>query len=213
MKAMIIAIIFILASEAYAMIINIPADYPTIQQGIDASNNGDTVLVQPGTYYENINFNGHNIVLGSLFLTTGDTSYIEQTVIDGNAAGSVITLNTDEDSTTALTGFTITNGKAVAGAGIYCDSASPKILSNHIISNSSDIGFGGLTYGGGIYCVQFNGIIMGNSFIDNLCESPDFAAGGAVYCRESDFLFSDNLIESNEAWGRGSGGWGGGIYC
>ena len=120
MKAMIIAIIFILASEAYAMIINIPADYPTIQQGIDASNNGDTVLVQPGTYYENINFNGHNIVLGSLFLTTGDTSYIEQTVIDGNAAGSVITLNTDEDSTTALTGFTITNGNPWGKNRVEC---------------------------------------------------------------------------------------------
>ena len=31
-------------------IINIPSDYPTIQGGIDASVNGDTVLVQPGTY-------------------------------------------------------------------------------------------------------------------------------------------------------------------
>ena len=52
--------------------INIPGDYPTIQQGIDASVDGDTVPVQPDTYYENINFNGHNIVPGSLFLTSRD---------------------------------------------------------------------------------------------------------------------------------------------
>ena len=33
---------------AFATIIDIPDDYPTIQEGIDASNDGDTVLVQPG---------------------------------------------------------------------------------------------------------------------------------------------------------------------
>ena len=64
----------ILGSITSATVINIPADYATIQAGIDASSDGDTVLVQPGTYVENINFNGHNVVLGSLFLTTGDTS-------------------------------------------------------------------------------------------------------------------------------------------
>ena len=69
----IVAVFYISIS---ATIINIPADYSTIQEGIDASSDGDTVLVQPDTYVENINFNGHNIVLGSLFLTTGDTSYI-----------------------------------------------------------------------------------------------------------------------------------------
>jgi hypothetical protein len=79
-------------------IINIPADYSTIQQGINASIDGDTVLVQPGTYVENINFNGQNIVLGSLFLTTGDTSYISQTVIDGDSAGTVLTLTSGENS-------------------------------------------------------------------------------------------------------------------
>ena len=62
-----------LALSSSATIINIPADYPTIQQGIDASVDGDTVLVQPGTYVENINFNAHNIVLGSLFLGTDGT--------------------------------------------------------------------------------------------------------------------------------------------
>ena len=52
------SIIFLMMAYilCWSTIINIPADYPTIQQGIDASTDGDTVLVQPGEYYF-INFN------------------------------------------------------------------------------------------------------------------------------------------------------------
>ena len=84
---------------AYGTIINIPDDYLTIQEGIDHSSDGDTVLVDPGTYGENVNFNGHNITLASLFLTTGDTSYISSTIIDGSQDTSVIIFESGEDST------------------------------------------------------------------------------------------------------------------
>lgn len=56
--------------------IHIPADYPTIQQGINVAFNGDTVLVEPGTYNENINFGGKNITVASEFLITLYTAYI-----------------------------------------------------------------------------------------------------------------------------------------
>jgi hypothetical protein len=57
-----------------AKTIRVPVDQPNIQSGINATNNGDTVLVLSGTYAGNINFNGKKIVVGSSFLTTGDTS-------------------------------------------------------------------------------------------------------------------------------------------
>lgn len=75
-KLLIFLMLFFAFYGLYATIINVPDDQPTIQAGIDASTNGDTVLVQPGTNYENINYNGKNITVASLFLTTQDTTYI-----------------------------------------------------------------------------------------------------------------------------------------
>jgi len=87
--------------------------FSTIQGAINCAYENDTILVAPGTYVENINYNGKNIVVSSLFLTTQDTSYISQTIIDGNQNGSVVTFENGEDSTAFLTGFTIKNGNYV----------------------------------------------------------------------------------------------------
>ena len=95
MKALfffVISGLFLLANLR-ATTIHVPSQQPTIQAGINAATNFDTVLVDTGRYVENINFNGKNIVVGSLLLTTGDSSYIFQTVIDGNQSGRVVKEN------------------------------------------------------------------------------------------------------------------------
>ncbi|MFQ6606824.1 MAG: choice-of-anchor D domain-containing protein, partial [Fidelibacterota bacterium] len=73
------------------MVFLVPAGQPTIQAAISLTLDHDTVLVDPGTYQENINFNGKNIVLRS-------TSGPETTIIDGNQNGSVVTFESGEDS-------------------------------------------------------------------------------------------------------------------
>ena len=113
-------ILILLFSFLHATIINIPADQPSIQAGIDAAVNTDTVLVQPGTYIENINYNGKLITVGSLFLTTQDSTYISSTIIDGNSSGRVVTFTNDENSSAVLCGFTITNGLASGGYPASC---------------------------------------------------------------------------------------------
>ena len=117
------AIIFI-ASLLFAQTINIPGDYATIQEGINAANTGDTVLVAPGTYIENIDFYGKNITVASHYLINPDTSLISQTIIDGNQIWGVVTMDAG-----TLNGFTITNGSSYDGGGIYC-SGSAILLQN-----------------------------------------------------------------------------------
>jgi len=82
--------------------INVPADQPTIQAAINAAQNGDTVLVAPGTYSENINFVGKAVTVTS---SGGRTV----TTIDGHQAGTVVTFGTNEGQNSVLSGFTITN--------------------------------------------------------------------------------------------------------
>jgi hypothetical protein len=70
-------------SASAQTIIHIPADQPTIQAGIDAAHNGDTVLVSPGTYYENIDFKGKAITVTS-------SAGAAVTTIDGGGNGPAV---------------------------------------------------------------------------------------------------------------------------
>ena len=91
-------------------IINIPADQPTIQAGIDAAANGDTILVHSGRYFENIDFVGKAITVASLYLTEEDESYIHNTIIDGNQNGSCAKFISGEQNDSVLNGFTMEHG-------------------------------------------------------------------------------------------------------
>ncbi|MCP4634229.1 MAG: hypothetical protein GY855_14990, partial [candidate division Zixibacteria bacterium] len=209
-----VCIVLVIASIANARIINIPVDYSTIQGGINSSSDGDTVLVQTGTYYENINFNGHEIVVGSLFLTTEDTSYIATTIIDGNLSDRVILFDHHEDSTAVICGFTIRRGKpstGEGGGGIKCiNNSNPTIRFNYIEGNIINDSF---SQGGGIYCSGTSPIIVNNRISNNKTGYHDLqvAAGGGVYCENSNPRISDNVINNNscEAITLASGG---GIY-
>ena len=64
MKYYIILISFIF-SQLFSATITIPDDYVTIQEGINESSNGDTVMVQPGIYYENLYINKEITVMST----------------------------------------------------------------------------------------------------------------------------------------------------
>jgi len=163
---------------ATAQIINIPADYPTIQEGINAAEEGDTVLVQPGTYYENIRIY-IDITVASLFLTTEDPSYITQTVIDGGQQDHVVYFGNSADENTLLCGFTISNGNSSQGGGIHCHWSNP-ILKNLVITENTATWQGGLpqhSYGGGIYCDRADPTLINVNIQNNSAIT-----GGGIYC-------------------------------
>jgi predicted outer membrane repeat protein len=194
-----LAIVAFACLTGSATIINVPDDYETIQEGIDASVDGDTVRVAPGTYVENIEISQKNIVVGSWFLDDSDPSYIPTTIIDGGHAGSVVIVANGIDDA-VITGFTIQNGFAEAGGGILCFDASPTI-SNNIIRGNSVVYPAG--WGGGICCAESTPIISDNTITGNSAEF----AGGGIYCE------SYGIIRNNTISGNSSEEYGGGIYC
>jgi predicted outer membrane repeat protein len=193
-------IMFIFSATLFAEILNVPNTYPTIQAGINASSTGDTVLVEPGTYPENINFNGKNIIVVSLYLTNPDTAIISQTIIDGGFSGSVVIFENDEDSTTVLQGFTLTNGFTMGGGGgIMCNSTSSPTLKNlRIISNIGGVG-------GGLFCFG----ATRPHLIDVLLENNSaINSGGGIYCENN----AEIRMERVTIYSNVSNQDGGGIY-
>lgn len=147
--------------ECRAKSISVPADQPTIQKGIDAAADGDTVEVSPGTYSENINFNGKLI---SVISTSGS----KVTIIDGHKAGPVVTFSSKETASALLSGFTITNGSGASGGGIFIQLSSPTISGNVITNN--------LGCSGGGIGVFFGSPIIKNNLVSN--NGPNLCSGG-----------------------------------
>ena len=209
-KLVLILLSLLLNTSLWAEIKIVPTEYSTIQAAIDASVVGDTVLVLPGTYFENLIFNGQAIVVGSNFIVTGDTSFISQTIIDGGGTGHVVLFNSGEDSLTVFSGFTIVNGDAPGngsfqtfiGGGILCDSASPR-LSNLRIKNNHAIS------GGGIALWQSSEPIIENSWIGNNTADDD---GGGIYCSSELYPIPKPLIKNSKIINNIAGVDGGGIY-
>lgn len=125
--------------------INSGGDYTSIQEGIDNAIDSDTVLVYPGTYEDNINFNGKLITVASRYFITGDENYINETIIDGNLIGSVVTFENQEDERALLSGFTITHGLADKGGEINISHSFPRLQDLIITQNIAEF------QGGGIY--------------------------------------------------------------
>ena len=100
-----------LSGAAVADTINVPGDYPTIQCAINASSNGDLVVVASGSYNEKIDYMGKSITIQS-------EAGPELTSIDGKGLnGTLVRFDNGESEDSKLIGFTIKNGTAQFDAG------------------------------------------------------------------------------------------------
>ncbi len=193
MKHVLLLILTITLTSYSQSILHVPEEYPTIQAGINAASKHDTVLVAPGVYYENIDFSGKNIVLGSNFLFTGDTTYIYQTIIDGNQNGSIVLIVNGEDSTCVLIGFTLQHGSR----GIFCQNSLP-ISSNCIIKENSF--FSHFDGGVGIECFNSSPTILRCAIIENSEISGIFGGGWGINLISTTEIASPKIINTTIAW-------------
>ncbi len=160
---------------------HVPAEYPTIQQAIDAARDGDIVLVQPGTYLESIRFRGKAITVRAAGLSSGQA--IRRTAIAGRARGSCVVFDQGETPASVLEGFALSEGRGAtvesetgsfaAGGGVLCVNSSPTIRCCWILAGDTH-------YGGGIAIFGASQARIVNCLItDNRAR-----LGGAVLIRK-----------------------------
>jgi hypothetical protein len=196
-----LATILATASIGMAATIHVPADQPTIQAGIDAAVDGDTVMVHPGIYYEHdIDFQGKAIrVMGT---DPEDLAVVASTVVDADSMGRVFYFGSGEVLSSVLAGFTITGGYLYGdgryGGGIICVASSP-MISNNIISGNSlgRIGYVDDGLGAGISCIGNSQPIIKGNIISSNAIWGDMAKGGGVHCLNSSPIISNNIITKN----------------
>ncbi len=172
-------------SSVWSETIRVPADKPTIQSAIDAAINGDTIVVSPGTYFENISFRGKRVVLTSRYYESADTLYILTTILNGSQpasadTGSVVRITNGEDGTAVLQGFTITGGSGTNwrdehGAGVYREG-------------------GGVLIAGSSPTIQFNAIVR-NAVTKNSAVTS--AGGGGIRAGDGNPSILNNVIAEN----------------
>lgn len=229
MRTLIILVlaVFTLAGASVAAMRHVPADYSTIQSAIVAAQNHDTVLVAPGTYAENINFRGKNIVVASNYLTTGDVAYIRSTIIDGSSpvdddSASVVLIISNEDSTAELAGFTLTGGTGTlfrdqSDGLIYCEggallieAAMPWIHHNYLnLNEATRRPAGTQSAGGGGIRAGFTSSVR---ITNNVISECDGRYGGGVVLFFARAELDNNIIVQNRGgqdYG-GAGVWVGG---
>ncbi|HET7421267.1 MAG TPA: right-handed parallel beta-helix repeat-containing protein [Candidatus Dormibacteraeota bacterium] len=209
-------------------VLTVPGNFPTIQAAINAAASGDTVMVDPGTYFENIDFMGK-------LITVQSSQGPGVTTIDGGNAAPVVNFSNAETSGAVLQGFTLQHGNGTAafsyeGGGVHINGASPTIVGNVITANSACGDGDGISArsssaiirdntitgnskvagcsgdgGGGIYIVgAASAQVLHNTITNN---STDFGGGIDLFASGTPTL-QNNTITNNTATTQG-----GGIYA
>ncbi len=168
-------------------------NFTTIQEGIIAATNSDTILVYPATYYENIDYLEKSLTIASLYIITPEDSLINQTIIDGNQEFRCVTIDDCDD--VSLIGFTIQNGLAYVGlsqgqygGGIYLRDTSYSLISHCKIKYNKAYS------GGGLHINHGNTILENNTISNNW--GVRFGGGISIYGYDTNIQFSETNLNN-----------------
>ncbi len=237
MRVLMIALVMIFSLHIQAITINVPADEPTIREGIFSAVNGDTILVADGVYTGILNkyitWNGNE-----KHLVVKSENGPENCIIDAEDNGCAFNFSeTLQDSTDIIEGFTIRN---TSWSAIICEYSSPLIIGN-VIEYSNTAAGGGITlyesdaivigniirfntitpaywpctvYGGGIYILFGAPKILSNYISNNVATASGelmSAVGGGIATINSNAEICNNIIIQNTAFSNDN--WGTGGLC
>ncbi len=198
-------------------------DYLTIQEGIDAASDGDEVVVCDGTYTgdsnRDLDFHGKAITVRS---ENGPDNCIIDCQGSEDDQHRGFYFRTGETADATVEGFTITNGWANGGGGIYCLGSNPTVTTCTFSGNSANFGGGifnnyhsnptvtNCTFSGNI--ATFNGGGIGNYDLSNANIANCTFSGNSAVCGGGTCNFEASPTVTNSAFSGNSADYGGGMY-
>jgi hypothetical protein len=184
--------------------VHVPGSVPTIQQALSLAMLGDEIIIAPGTYTENVIFCGADVVLRSS--GPDGPAIVASTILDGDALGPVVTFIGFETEACVLSGFTIRNGNAVRGGGIFGGIAfrsatRATIEKNVITGNTATSRWWETAAGGGLF--NCNGLVRNNTIAGNSASARNGGSGGGLHSCNG--TIESNTISDNSASEAGGG--------
>jgi len=167
--------------------------FATIQTGINAAGDGNTVHVAAGTYVENISYSGKSISI------IGEDR--ETTIVDADTSGRAFYFDGESQHTIAFSGFTITNGESGHGGGIYITVSIEIDLFDLNVKENNCTGSGG-----GIYIYDSMGELTNVDIVNN--ESTNGSGGGIAMSNSDMILNNVNVIDNYARYTSGGASFG-----
>ena len=186
--------VLLTASRSLASEREVPGQYPTIQAAVNASGSGDTIIIAPGTYVENVIL-AANLTLRSI--DPNDPAIVETTVIDANETDRVLDWEISQSGEflnidgLTLTGG-VTQGNDSKGGALRSKAGTITIKNCRIIGNQAQVA-------GGIYSEQGKLTCTDTLFQQNMSHDTNSGSGGAIYTPAGELVLLRCLFIQNSS--------------
>lgn len=168
LKLFILALYVLCSAAASAAIINVPSNFSTIQEAVDAAQPNDTIIIASGTYNVNLTISNKSLVLASNYILSQNEADVNSTIIKSAALPTdnfpIISVSGSRAYSLKIIGLSIEDG--FNSQALYVSGYTTQISNSSFSGNSA----------GAIYIMDGDARITKSSFSQNASTF-----GGAVY--------------------------------